>query len=135
MIRLKSGVRRIRHSAAMRITVPALAILVAATFVATAQQLPPAPSATLGALVAERMCSYCHRIAPTRESDIEAGAPSFMEIANRPGRDAAFLRAFTTEIHLVTSVGNPPLVMPTAVLTPQSRDDVVAYIIGLKTTP
>ena len=116
----------------MRLIGPALAILLAATLVAAAQQPPPAPSATIGALVAERMCSYCHRIAPTRESDIEAGAPSFMEIANRPGRDAAFLRAFATEIHLVTSVGNPPVVMPTAVLTPQARDDVVAYIIGFK---
>lgn len=116
----------------MRILGPILVVLLAATLVASAQQAPPAPSATIGALVAERMCSYCHRIAPGRESDIEAGAPSFMEIANRPGRDAAFLRSFATELHLVTSVGNPPVVMPTAVLTPQSRDDVVAYIIGLK---
>jgi hypothetical protein len=97
-----------------------------------AQQPHPGPSVTVGGLVAERMCAYCHRISPRRESEIEAGAPSFMEIANRPGRDAAFLREFASQTHIVTSAGNPPMAMSTIVLTPMSREDVIAYILSLK---
>jgi hypothetical protein len=93
----------------------------------------PAPSPTMGGLVAERMCAYCHAISPHRASEIEAGAPSFMEIAGRPGRDAAYLRAFADETHLVTSAGNPPMAMPTAILTAMSREDVIAYILSLRT--
>lgn len=92
----------------------------------------PSPSPTMGGLVADRMCAYCHVVAPHRTSEIEAGAPSFMEIADRPGRDADFLRAFADEIHLVTSAGKPPLAMPTIVLTATSREDVIAYILSLK---
>jgi cytochrome c2 len=92
----------------------------------------PAPSPTMGELVAQRMCAFCHAISPGRPSEIEAEAPSFMEIAKRPGRDAAYLRAFANETHLVTSAGNPPMVMPTAILTAMSREDVVAYILSLK---
>jgi hypothetical protein len=95
-------------------------------------QLPRSPSTTMGGLVAERMCAYCHRVSPRRDSEIEAGAPSFMEIANRPGRDADFLRAFASETHIVTSAGDPPMAMSTIVLTPMSREDVIAYILSLK---
>lgn len=111
----------------------AVAALTATSAAAQAQQQAlPAPSPTMGGLVAERMCAYCHVISPQRASDIEAGAPSFMEIANRPGRDAAYLRSFANETHLVTSAGNPPLAMPTAILTAMSREDVIAYILAFK---
>lgn len=93
-------------------------------------QSPPSP--VRGELVAERLCRYCHQIRPGARSDVEAQAPSFALIAATPGRDADYLRAFVNETHLVRTIGDPPVVMPTAILTPESREDVIAYILGLK---
>ncbi len=91
--------------------------------------------AVRGRLVADRMCSYCHRIDANRESVVEAGAPSFMTIANRPGRNAEFLQEFTTQTHIVTTIGEPKVPMPTTLLTPDSRDDVIAYILTFQRDP
>ncbi len=110
----------------------ALAVVIACTAPSIGQQSQRPPSVVIGGLVAERMCSFCHRIAPGRSSDIEAGAPGFVDIANRPDRDAAFLRQFVRETHLVPSAGYPPVAMPTTILTPESREDVIAYILGLR---
>lgn len=93
---------------------------------------PPPPSAARGELVAERLCRYCHQIRPGTSSDVEAQAPAFTRIANTAGRDAAFLRGFASELHLVRTIGNPPVVMPTAVLTAEAREDVIAYILTFK---
>jgi hypothetical protein len=40
-----------------------------------------------GQLAAERMCAFCHQVTPNRPPAVEAAAPSFMEIANAPGRN------------------------------------------------
>jgi len=113
-------------------TVSALAVVIGCMAAALAQQAERPPSAAIGSLVAERMCSFCHRIAPSRQADVEAGAPDFVDIANQPGRDAAFLRQVTNETHLIRSVGQPPIAMPTILLTPESREDVIAYILTLR---
>lgn len=101
---------------------------------AASQAPPPAPppSAARGELVAERLCRYCHQIRPGASSDVEAQAPSFVTIANAPGRDAAHLRGFTDELHIVRTIGNPTIVMPTAILTNEARDDIIAYILAFK---
>lgn len=98
---------------------------------AQAQQGP----AARGRLVADRMCSYCHRIDGERESVVEAGAPSFVTIANLPGRNADFLESFTTQTHIVTTIGEPKVPMPTTLLTPEARDDVIAYILTFQRDP
>jgi hypothetical protein len=103
--------------------------------VALAQQAERSPSVAMNGLVAERMCSFCHRIAPARQADVEAGAPDFVDIADQPGRDAAFLRQVTNQTHLVRSVGQPPIAMPTILLTPESREDVIAYILTFQLDP
>ena len=101
---------------------------------AASQSAAPTPqhSAARGELIAERLCRYCHQIRPGASSDVEAQAPSFVAIANTPGRDAAFLRRFAEEMHIVRSIGNPNVVMPTAILTNDAREDVILYILSFK---
>jgi hypothetical protein len=50
-------------------------------------------------------------------------APSFMEIASRPGVDAEWLRRFADELHLP---------MPIYRLPPARQDQVIAYILTLR---
>lgn len=84
-----------------------------------------------GRAVAGLWCAECHRIAPDQPSGMRAGhvlppplaAPSFMDIASRPGIDEATLLHFTAELHLP---------MPTYRLSDVERRDVVAYILSLR---
>lgn len=96
---------------------------------------PPAESSTAaerGAGVAERTCSLCHQVTAARPSRQEAAAPSFMEIANLPGRNRDYLRRFATQRHVVETVGEPRPVMPTVTLSPEDREDVIAYILAFQ---
>jgi hypothetical protein len=96
----------------------------------------PGPNlAERGQMTAERVCGYCHQVVATRPSAIEAAAPSFMEIANLPGRNRDYLRQFTGERHLVDTIGPRPVPMPTTLLTPEEREEVVAYILAFQQDP
>ena len=129
----QTGIRSRRPAGVIVVTIAAIGgAILAGSAVSQTMPPPPPPSAVRGELVAERMCRFCHQIRPGSQSDVEARAPSFEQIANTPGRDAAFLRGFTTELHLVRTIGEPPVVMPTAVLSPEARDDVIAYILKFK---
>lgn len=104
---------------------------------------PPAPRpaipgpdlAARGQITAERVCGFCHQVVATRPAAIEAAAPSFMEIANLPGRNRAYLRQFTSERHLVETLGPRPVPMPTATLAPEEREEVIAYILSFQVDP
>jgi hypothetical protein len=50
--------------------------------------------------------------------------PAFMTIADRPGTDARSLRRFMDELHLP---------MPIYRFRPAEQDDIIAYILSLKT--
>jgi len=100
---------------------------------------PPAPSPTTatdpfaraaerGAMVALNACARCHQVRPDRPSGQEAAAPSFMEIANLAGRSQDYLRRFATTRHVVRTVGEPRPTMPTFFLSPEDREDVIAFI-------
>jgi len=92
----------------------------------------PRESAARGAVVADRTCSLCHQVSVSKPSLQEAAAPSFMEIANLPGRNRDYLRRFATQRHVVETVGEPKPVMPTVFLSPEDREDVVAYILAFQ---
>lgn len=92
----------------------------------------PREAAARGALVADRTCSLCHQVSVAKPSAQEAAAPSFMEIANLPGRNRDYLRRFATQRHVVETVGEPKPVMPTVLLSPEDREDVVAYILSFQ---
>jgi len=68
----------------------------------------------------EKWCSFCHNVGTNRD---KATAPSFAEIARRPGRDAVYLRNFIHEDHF-------PMTMHR--LFEQERDDVLAYLVSLR---
>jgi hypothetical protein len=88
-----------------------------------------------GQITAERMCAFCHQVTPERAPTVEAAAPSFMEIANAPGRNREYLRQFTGEEHLVETLGTQRMTMTTTFLTPEEREEVIAYILAFQKDP
>lgn len=92
-------------------------------------RLRPADPAR-GLDLAETWCMLCHDVAPDRPGDLEAGATPFAALAARPGTTADSLRAFMNEVHPVMTVGEP-FPMPTVVLYPAEKEDLIAYILSL----
>jgi hypothetical protein len=88
-----------------------------------------------GEMAAERMCAFCHQVTPDRPPTVEAAAPSFMEIANAPGRNREYLRQFTGEEHLVETLGPQRMTMPTTLLSPEEREEVIAYLLSFQRDP
>ena len=87
-----------------------------------------------GKQIAADWCSECRRIAPDQPSGMRRDhvlpppveAPSFMQIAAKPYIDQAYLHGFVTELH-------PS--MPTFRLSPEEQQDVIAYILSLRSGP
>lgn len=97
--------------------------------------LPGLSFAERGQIAAERMCAFCHQVTPDRPAAVEAAAPSFMEIANAPGRNRDYLRQFTGEEHYVETLGPQRMTMPTTLLAPEEREEVIAYLLSFQTDP
>jgi|SRR5690554_5276608 len=79
-----------------------------------------AVDANRGLEVAQRWCASCHQVEPLGSR--RSAAPSFMEIAQDPRKDHAWLEAFMSEEHLP---------MPTFRLYPDEQAHVIAYIESL----
>lgn len=78
------------------------------------------PRIARGQAVAQEWCATCHGFdSPVRG----AGAPSFAEIAARPGRDVAYLAGFLREDHFP---------MTTYRLFEHEKDEVAAFILSLR---
>lgn len=108
----------------MRNGMPALAIALALAGCAAPERgMDPGLAAEAGARIARgeavvaRWCADCHAIAVDT-----ADAPSFRTIAQRPGRDEAYLAVFLREDHFP---------MTTFRLFDHERDDVAAFIVSL----
>lgn len=87
--------------------------------------------------LASEYCSACHRVNPEQPqpppvtinestSQEAISAPSFREIAQRPGRDEGYLRAL---------IEAPHFPMPEQQYIPEELDAIIAYIISLKDSP
>ncbi len=87
---------------------------------ATASDLPGDPF--LGREIAETWCAECHNILPGGIDMLE-GPPAFQAIADDPAVTEVALRAFLRTPHV-----DMPDVMP----TPEQTDDLIAYILSLK---
>jgi len=83
-----------------------------------------------GHAVAQQWCSGCHQVA--RDQPLPAlapgrpawsRAPSFMEIAANPKVDREYLRGLATEFYFP---------MPAFHLREQDQEDVISYILALK---
>lgn len=93
-------------------------IVGAAVLLALAALQPAhAQNAANGGRLASQWCSNCHADA-NRGSDT---VPTFQGIANRPGRDAQYLRTFLSNPH-------PP--MPPFQIGRTDIEDLVAYILS-----
>ncbi len=103
-----------------RLMMASSAILMAA--VASAHAAQPDARAQAGRQLAEIACSNCHTIGPDVSSGSDA-VPSFRAVARQPALTPASLRAKIEGVH--------PR-MPATPLAGQQIDDVVAYILSLR---
>ena len=97
-----------------------LAWLVAAMSVAGGHAV--AQDAAAGAHLAREVCAKCHVVAADQMIDPGIG-PSLLEVAEHPA---------TTELSLRAFLRTPHATMPNLMLTPEERDDVIAYLLTLK---
>lgn len=76
-----------------------------------------------GRALATKTCARCHSLSAAQRRERLYHAPGFDEIAAKPQTTAISLRAFLQSSHPT---------MPNLVLTPQERDNVIAFIMSLK---
>ncbi len=76
-----------------------------------------------GAELAGSVCAECHAVRDRQLLSPNLRAPTFFEVANRPGMTAAALTVTLTTPHAG---------MPMFMFTPDQRQDVIGYILGLK---
>jgi mono/diheme cytochrome c family protein len=79
--------------------------------------------AARGHVLSEQWCAQCHGVRPGMSSS-NPKAPSFPAIALEPS---------ATEYSLRTFLRTPHPTMPNFILKPDDIDDIVDYIISLKT--
>ena len=96
----------------------AVILLVASAATAQAQNLQN------GARWASDVCAECHATRTGQARSPNGKAPTFVELANTPGM---------TPLALTVALTTPHAGMPMFVLTPEQRQDIIAYILSLKT--
>jgi mono/diheme cytochrome c family protein len=77
-----------------------------------------------GAELANIVCAECHAVRERQLLSPNLRAPTFYEVANTPGMTAAALTVMLTTPHAG---------MPMFMFTPEQRQDVIGYILSLKT--
>ena len=100
------------------------------------QQAGAAPASTpqlaRGEHVARIVCSACHVVARDQEYPplLAKPAPSFFDIASRPGVSSQRLQHFITNTHW--DVDKLPMTMPNPMLSPSDVQAVSSYILSLR---
>jgi mono/diheme cytochrome c family protein len=103
-------------------TAKALAIaLILAPGAAAAQQLGDAKA---GLEFAKRACAECHEVEAADTFSPHPDAPTFREAANSPGMTARALAVWLQTSHPT---------MPDFIIPPGDMDNVIAYIMSLRT--
>ena len=74
--------------------------------------------------VATNTCSECHATKKGQLLSPNLRAPTFVEIANTPG---------VTEAALLVTLTTPHAGMPMFVLSREQRQQIIDYVLGLKT--
>ena len=98
-------------------------LAVAGVAVTTGQTAYSAGNALRGEKLAEQWCGACHIVGPGLVRLNEDPPASFQEIADTPGMGEMALRVFFQTPHKQ---------MPNFSITGDVRDDLIAYITGLK---
>jgi mono/diheme cytochrome c family protein len=83
-------------------------------------------NAERGKVMASRLCSECHYTGGYDAESTNAKAPPFRAIANTRGMTAMALGVWMQTSHPT---------MPNIRLTPETLDDIIAYIRSLKSEP
>jgi mono/diheme cytochrome c family protein len=97
------------------------AILV--TFLATASEALEIGDAEKGVALVRDTCSQCHAIRKGQLLSPNLRAPTFAELATTPGMTSGALTITLTTPHAG---------MPMFVLSPEQRQDIIAYILRQK---
>jgi cytochrome c len=77
-----------------------------------------------GLSFARGICAQCHKVVSDQQAPLRTAAPDFARIANMPS---------TTETALHVFLLSPHPTMPNLILTQQQQEDVIAYILSLRT--
>lgn len=93
---------------------------------------PAAHSMSRGEQIALDICAACHQVASDQEFPplLQKPAPSFREIADRPGTSARSLAHFIDSTHW--NYETIPMRMPNPMLTPEDTAAVARYILSLR---
>jgi mono/diheme cytochrome c family protein len=85
-----------------------------------------------GKETAQFVCSACHTVAKEQQFPpiLNQPAPSFFDIANRPGVTAQSLQHFITHTHW--DPDKLPMTMPNPMLVPEQTRAVARYIMSLR---
>jgi len=76
-----------------------------------------------GLALAQQFCSQCHEVRREQLGSPNPRAPTFLQLATTPGMTSAALSVALTTPHAG---------MPMFRLTAEQREDVIAYILGLR---
>ncbi len=76
-----------------------------------------------GHMMAEQVCARCHAVEPGQTHSPNGAAPAFPDIAASPGLTATAIRVW---------LQTPHPTMPNIVLNNQEKDNIVAYLLSLK---
>ena len=98
----------------------ALSILITAPQIAGAKEFGDPVN---GRIYAKNTCAVCHAVLPDESVFPVSEATSFVMVANTPGMTRTALTVF---------LQTPHPTMPNLVIEPQDMDDVIAYILSLK---
>lgn len=93
---------------------------------------PQSPTVARGEHLARFVCSACHNVAADQgiPPTLHPPAPSFVEIANRPGTTAKSIRHFVLHTHW--DMKTVPVTMPDPMLRQEDASAVAAYIMSLR---
>ncbi|HEY7669088.1 MAG TPA: c-type cytochrome [Hyphomicrobium sp.] len=78
----------------------------------------------LGHEYAVRVCAECHDVEAKGEISPNPDAPSFQQVADTPGMSARALAVWMQTSHPT---------MPDLIIKPEDMDNVIAYIMSLRT--
>lgn len=79
-----------------------------------------------GLAYARKVCAQCHTVTGADTPSPHAKAPRFKQIANTPGMTVTALTVWSRTTHAT---------MPNLVIAPADMDDLIAYILSLRTRP
>ena len=79
-----------------------------------------------GLAYARRVCAQCHTVTGADTPSPNPKAPRFRQIANTPGMSVTALTVWSRTAHAT---------MPNLVIPANDMDDLIAYILSLKTKP